>query len=157
MNNQSASDLLREVARLHLKLQRACVATCNDTSSTQCFILGELYRSGPLTLADLGRQLALDKGWTSRAVESLTQEGLLVKRSNAEDRRTIMISLSKAGERRYRELDQALNVQVEQVMSHIPEAQRAGIYKSLRLLLDALKMETANESPIKARKPGCAK
>lgn len=157
MNDQSANDLLREVARLHLKLQRVCVATCNDTSSTQCFILGELYRSGPLTLADLGRQLGLDKGWTSRAVESLTQEGLLVKNSNSEDRRTITISLSKAGERRYRELDEALNAQAKQVMSHIPRAQRAGIYKSLRLLLDALKTETAGDSQIKAQKPDCAK
>jgi DNA-binding MarR family transcriptional regulator len=157
MDNQSASDLLREVARLHLKLQRTCVATCSDTSSTQCFILGELYRSGPMTLADLGRQLALDKSWTSRAVESLVQEGLLVKSSNAEDRRTVVVSLSKAGERRYKELDEALNAQAEQVMSRIPEAQRPGIYRSLRTLLNALKTETANESAVKAQKAKCPK
>src|SRR5918997_2606703 len=97
--------LLREVARLHLQLQRACVASCGDTSSTQCFILGEVHRSGPVTQADLGRKLALDKSWISRAVEALVQEGLLVKESAPDDRRTVVISLSRAGKKRAEELD----------------------------------------------------
>src|ERR671916_780585 len=96
MTQTPDSALLREVARLHLQLQRLCVASCGDTSSTQCFILGEVYRSGPLTQADLGRRLALDKSWTSRAVEALVQDGLLVKESAPEDRRAVLISLSKA-------------------------------------------------------------
>jgi DNA-binding MarR family transcriptional regulator len=157
MITESTSELLREVARLHLKLQRTCVAACNDTSSTQCFILGELYRCGSLTLADLGRQLALDKGWVSRAVESLAQEGLLVKNSDPEDRRTILISLSKAGEKRYRELDQALNAKSEQIMNHLSETQREEINKSLGLLLEALQTEIMGDSSIKARKVVCPK
>jgi DNA-binding MarR family transcriptional regulator len=157
MTDTPDSALLREIARLHLQLQRACVASCGDTGSTQCFILGEVYRSGPVTLADLGRRLALDKSWTSRAVETLVQEGFLLKESSTEDRRTLVVSLSKAGKKRYEELDRSLNAQVEQVMSHIPEKQRPGIYKSLRLLRDALRAETENESAVKAaRKAKCA-
>ena len=153
MAHTTESDLLREVARLHLQLQRACVAACGDTSSTQCFILGEVFRSGPITQADLGRRLALDKSWTSRAVETLVQEGFLVKEPDPVDRRTVVISLSKAGKKRYEELDRALNLQVEQVISRIPQKQRAGIYESLRLLRDALRTET--EASVKARKAKC--
>lgn len=156
MANTPDSALLREVARLHLQLQRACVASCGDTGSTQCFILGEVYRIGPVTLADLGRRLALDKSWISRAVESLVQEGFLVKESHSGDRRSVLISLSKAGKKRYEELDRSLNAQVEQVISHIPEKQRPGIYESLRLLRDALRRETDNGSSVKARKAKCA-
>ena len=156
MANTPDSALLREVARLHLQLQRACVASCGDTGSTQCFILGEIYRSGPITLADLGRRLALDKGWVSRAVESLVQDGLLVKESHSEDRRAVVISLSKVGQKRYKELDNSLNAQVEQVMSHIPAKQRPRIYEALRLLRDALRTQTDNESSVKARKAKCA-
>jgi DNA-binding MarR family transcriptional regulator len=156
MTNTSDGALLREVARLHLQLQRACVASCGDTGSTQCFILGEIYRSGPITLADLGRRLALDKGWVSRAVESLVQDGLLVKESHSGDRRAVVISLSKVGQKRYEELDESLNAQVEQVMSHIPLKQRRGIYEALRLLRDALRTQTDNESSVKARKAKCA-
>ncbi|HEX8139576.1 MAG TPA: MarR family transcriptional regulator [Pyrinomonadaceae bacterium] len=150
------SGLLREVARLHLQLQRACVSACGDTGSTQCFILGEVYRSGPVTLADLGRRLALDKGWVSRAVEALVQEGFLLKESNSEDRRTLIVSLSETGRKRYEELDRSLNAQIEQVMSHIPEKQRPDIYESLRLLRDALRTEAENESSVKAQKAKCA-
>jgi DNA-binding MarR family transcriptional regulator len=156
MANSPDSALLREVARLHLQLQRARVASCGDTGSTQCFILGEIYRSGPITLADLGRRLALDKGWISRAVESLVQDGLLVKESHSEDRRAVVISLSKDGRKRYEELDESLNAQVEQVMSHIPAKQRPGIYEALRLLRDALRTQTDNETSVKARKAKCA-
>lgn len=156
MAKTSDSALLREVARLHLQLQRACVASCGDTGSTQCFILGEVYRSGPITLADLGRRLALDKGWISRAVESLVQDGLLVKESHAGDRRAVVISLSKVGKKRYEELDESLDAQVEQVMSHIPVKQRPMIYESLRLLRDALRTQTHNESLVKTRKAKCA-
>jgi DNA-binding MarR family transcriptional regulator len=150
------SALLREVARLYLRLQRSCVAACGDTSSTQCFILGEVYRSGPITQADLGRRLALDKSWTSRAVEALVQEGSLVKELAPGDRRTVIISLSKAGKKRAEELDRSLNGQAEQIIGHIPQKQRPHIYESLRLLRDALQAETETETSVEARKPNCA-
>jgi DNA-binding MarR family transcriptional regulator len=150
------SALLREVARLHLQLQRSCVASCGDTSSTQCFILGEVFRAGPITQADLGRRLALDKSWTSRAVESLVQEGFLVKESAPGDRRTVVISLSKTGKKRYEELDRSLNIQAEQVISHIPQKQRPGIYEALRLLRDALRTEMETAASVKALKAKCA-
>ena len=150
------SALLREVARLYLQLQRSCVAACGDTSSTQCFILGEVYRSGPITQADLGRRLGLDKSWTSRAIEALVQEGLLVKESAPEDRRTVVISLSEAGKRRAEELDSTLNEQAEQIIDRIPPKQRPGIYESLRLLRDALRAETDASASVKAEKAKCA-
>lgn len=152
MTNTPDSALLREVARLYLQLQRSCVAACGDTSSTQCFILGEVYRSGPITQADLGRRLALDKSWTSRAVEALAQEGLLAKGPAPEDRRAVVISLSKAGKKRAEELDRSLNEQAEQIIGRIAQKQRPGIYESLRLLRDALRAETDAGSSVKARK-----
>ena len=149
------SALLREVARLYLQLQRSCVAACGDTSSTQCFILGEVYRSGPITQADLGRRLGLDKGWTSRAVEALVQEGLLVKESAPDDRRTVVISLSRVGRRRAEELDRTLNEQAEQIIGRVPQRQRPGIYESLRLLRDALRAEADTGLSVKAEKAKC--
>jgi DNA-binding MarR family transcriptional regulator len=156
MTNTPDSALLREVARLYLQLQRSCVAACGDTSSTQCFILGEVYRSGPITQAELGRRLALDKSWTSRAVEALVQEGLLVKESAPEDRRAVVISLSRAGKKRAEELDASLNEQADQIIGRVPQKQRPGIYESLRLLRDALRAETDTEASVKVGKAKCA-
>jgi DNA-binding MarR family transcriptional regulator len=156
MTRTPDSALLREVARLYLQLQRSCVAACGDTSSTQCFILGEIYRSGPVTQADLGRRLALDKSWVSRAVEALVQEGLLVKESAPDDRRTVVISLSRAGKKRAEKLDGSLNEQAEQIIGRVPPTQRPSIYESLRMLRDALRAETDAEASVKAEKAKCA-
>jgi len=108
-----------------------------------------------MTQAELGRRLALGKSWTSRAVDSLVQEGFLVKESDSEDRRRVVISLSKTGRKQYEVIDQALNAHAEQVMSHIPEKQRPSIYEALRLLRDALRAEADHESAAKARKSKC--
>jgi DNA-binding MarR family transcriptional regulator len=155
MTDEPNSALLREVARLYLRLQRSRVAACGDTSSTQCFILGEVYRSGPITQADLGRRLAFDKSWTSRAVEALVQEGLLIKESAPEDRRAVVISLSKSGKKRAEELDRSLNGQAEQIINRIPQRQRPNIYESLRLLRDALQAEADTEASVEAQKAKC--
>jgi DNA-binding MarR family transcriptional regulator len=155
MTQATDSALLREVARLYLQLQRACVAACGDTSSTQCFILGEIHRGGPVTQAELGRRLALDKSWTSRAVDALVEEGLLIKEAAPEDRRAVVISLSKAGKKKAAELDRALNDHAEQIIGRVPQRQRPGVYESLRLLRDALRAETDTETSGKAQKAQC--
>ena len=113
MDTSTAGALLRDVARLHAHAQREQVACCNGTTATQCQILTEVGRHGPLTLAALGRRLSLDKGWLSRAVETLVQEGLLTKQAGDNDRRTIRIALSPAGERRYQHLNETLNAHAE--------------------------------------------
>ncbi|HLV97049.1 MAG TPA: MarR family transcriptional regulator [Ktedonobacterales bacterium] len=133
--------LLREVARLHAHLQRELVACCNGTTSTQCHIITEVGRHGPLTLADLGRRLSLDKGWLSRAVETLVQEGLLTKEESHTDRRTILIALSSAGETRYQQLNETLNAHAERVMSRIPVADREQVAHALAQLYQALQAE----------------
>ena len=144
MDDRIMGMLLREVARLHLQMQRTSIACCGGTTSTQCFILTELGRSGAVTLAELGRRLGLDKSWTSRAVDSMARAGLLLKTPSATDRRNINISLSAAGEARYNELNQALNEHSGRVMRWIPDADQPMVHGALRLLSEALKAEAAS-------------
>jgi DNA-binding MarR family transcriptional regulator len=141
MDTFAAGVLLREVARLHMQLQREDVSRCDNTTSTQCIILTELGRNGEMTLADLGRRAGLDKGWVSRTVEGLAQEGLVHKVPSQTDRRTIHVSLSPAGEGRYHTLNRTLNAQAERVISHIPVAERDCVFHALQLLREALQSE----------------
>jgi len=143
MNTQMTGNLLREVARLHVHSQREQVACCNGTTSTQCLILTEVGRNGPMTLADLGRRTSLDKGWLSRAVETLVQQGLLTKALGDSDRRTIQIALSPAGETRFQQLNETLNAHADRVMARIPLAERDQVAHALGQLYQALQAETA--------------
>jgi DNA-binding MarR family transcriptional regulator len=143
MDTPTAGVLLREVARLHAHAQREQVACCNGTTSTQCLILTEVGRYGSLTLAELGRRLSLDKGWLSRAVEMLVQEGLLTKELGNTDRRTIQIALSPAGETRFQQLNETLDAHAERVMARIPMEEREQVTHALARLYQALQAEAA--------------
>lgn len=143
MNDQSVGPLLREVAILFDRVQREGVACCGGTTAAQCSILTDLGRSGPVTLAELTRRLVLDKGWVSRAVETLAQEGLVQKEPSEHDRRAIRIALTAAGETRCRELNDALNAQAERILARLPATEQAAAVHSLFLLRQALKAETA--------------
>ena len=146
--------LLREVARLHVRAQRATLA-CDGASMTVCTILTELGREPSLTLAQLSRRLRLDKGWTSRAVDQLVDQGLVTKASGDGDRRTIAISLTRAGRAEHRRLETALNAQVTRVIGRIPSAERATVARSLALLHEAYVEELASDVT-NATKPACA-
>jgi DNA-binding MarR family transcriptional regulator len=134
----STGALLRDVARLHVALQRTCVAYCGGTTTTQCTVLTELGRSGPVTLATLSRRIGFDKSWTSRAVENLVQEGLVEKVPSTEDRRTVRLSLTAAGTERLADLNQTLNTLAERAFDHIPAEQHASVRQALELLQQAL-------------------
>lgn len=145
MDEMRAGWLLREVARMHGQLQRNEVAICCDTPSTQCHILTELDRSGPLTFAELVRRLNTDKGWVSRTVESMTQEGLLAKAPKPTDKRTIIVSLTEAGAEKAAEVQSTLNIQSGRVLQRIPGSERGNVARALELLHQALQREMAGE------------
>ena len=142
--------LLREVARLHVRAQRATLA-CDGASTTTCTILTELGREPSMTLARLARRLRLDKGWTSRAVDQLVDRGLVEKVGSDSDRRTIEISLTRAGQAEHRRLERILNGQVTRVIGRIPSAQRSAVERALALLheayLDELSADEAAAAP----------
>jgi DNA-binding MarR family transcriptional regulator len=154
-DSEGLGSILREVARLQLQIQRTRALACEGTTSTQCFIISELGRSGTLTVAELGRRLSLDKGWISRGIDALVEEGLVGKSPGEQDRRTVMISLTGAGAERYRALNSTLDAQAEGVMARISKKDRAKVDESLRILRQALKAEAADASEVTTGEDGC--
>jgi DNA-binding MarR family transcriptional regulator len=135
-----AGGLLREVARLHVRAQRAEVA-CRGTTVTRCHLLGELQRGGPATVTELARRLGLHKGWVSRGLAELAASGLVTRRDADHDGRAVVVALSRAGVRAARAVDDALDRQAGRVLGRIARAERAGIRRALELLRDALRDE----------------
>jgi len=146
MTSFTTGALLREVARLHTHLQRANVACCAGTTVTQCTVLTELGRSGPVPLAELSRRIGFDKSWTSRAVEHLVQDGLVEKAPSQTDHRMVRLSLSTVGEQRVRDLNRTLNGLSERVLERVPATEHEGVQKALSLLLVALQAEVEHPS-----------
>ena len=144
-----APTLLRDVARLHVRAQRATLA-CDGASTTTCTILTELGRESSMTLAQLARRLRIDKGWTSRAVDQLVERGLVTKVGGDADRRTIEISLTRAGQTEHRRLERILNDQVTRVIGRVSSAERASVTRALSLLHEAYLTELAGDEDASA-------
>jgi DNA-binding MarR family transcriptional regulator len=137
---EATGALLREVARLHVKAQRAAVACCGTTVA-QCHVLTELGRESPLAMTGLVRRLGLDKGWISRAVAGLVEEGLLARTADAADARVVVVALTAAGRRRVRALNHGLDGQAARVLGRVAAAERAQVHRALELVRGALREE----------------
>ena len=136
--------MLREVARLHVRAQRTTLA-CEGASATTCTILTELGREASMTLAQLARRLRLDKSWTSRAIDQLVENGLVAKGAGDGDRRTIALSLTRAGRTEHRRIEGLLNEQVARVIARVPASQRVAVSRALLALHDAYLVELSDD------------
>lgn len=148
---ETAGALLRDVARLHVRAQREQVACCGTTVA-QCHILTELDRAGPLALTELGARLGLHKGWVSRGVASLIDEGLVERSREGRDERVVVACLSAAGQRRVAALNQALNRHAAKVLGRIPAPERQLVHKALTLVRAALREERGRGDAVPKRR-----
>lgn len=141
MTPPDPGDLLRRITRLHTTLQQEGASCCGIHSLTRCQILTTLDRNGSLTLADLSRTLALDKGWLSRTVDDLARSGHVHKQPGSTDKRTITLTLTPRGRTQVDVLNAELDAQSSRVLGRIPEGDRAGVLRALELLTRALEAE----------------
>jgi DNA-binding MarR family transcriptional regulator len=142
MSESSAGSLLREVARMYTRAQRV-VADCCRTTSTQCHLLTELGRAGPLPLSELGARVSLEKSWVSRAVEAMAARGLVTKEPNPQDARSWLVTLTADGEGTVRELNQTLDDHATALLASLSARERDAVEHSLLTLLKALREDTA--------------
>lgn len=134
----STGPLLRELARLYTRAQRTA-AECCSTSSTQCHLLTELGRSGPLTPTEIGARLGLEKSWVSRAVDGLVVRGWATKEPHPRDARSWLVTLTAEGQARVQALNTTLDNHASRVLEQLPAASRRQVEASLLLLLKALR------------------
>ena len=127
---------------MYSRAQRV-VADCCRITSTQCHLLTELGRSGPLSLSELGTRLCLEKSWVSRAVEAMAERGLVTKEPNPEDARSWLVTLSPEGAGRVVQLNRTLDAHAEGLLASLSDRERAAVESSLMLLMKALQEDTA--------------
>lgn len=140
MNTNTSGEMLREVARLYTRAQRQ-VADCCGSGSTQCHLLVELGRAGPLAPSELGQRLALEKSWVSRAVDALVGRGWVSKAAHPSDARSWLVTLTPEGKAQADELNRSLNAHARQVLKPLSAAERELVAQALPLLLRALREE----------------
>lgn len=141
-NTLPAADLLREVARMYTRAQRV-VADCCHTTSTQCHLLTELGRSGPLSASELSARVLLERSWVSRAVDAMAERGLVTKEADPNDARSRLVTLTGDGERTVRDLNRTLDEHAGHLLGSLSERDRRAVENAMLLLLKALREDAA--------------
>src|SRR4051794_12812065 len=96
-------------------------------TAAQADALSVIGQAGPLSLKALGELLIAEAGHPSRLVDRLVEASLVERRSSADDRRQIELTLTRKG----RELE-----------SRVEDA-RASLFELARTLIGARKVEPA--------------
>ncbi len=136
-------DLVAQLVRVARGFQQE-QAFCEGITFTQFQILDRVVTAGgALGLSDLHAALEVDKSTTTRLVAPLLEDGLVTKHRREDDRRAFELRISGEG--------QAVNAKVwaciagaaALVDGFIPEAEREGVHRGVKLFANALKQACA--------------
>jgi MarR family transcriptional regulator, organic hydroperoxide resistance regulator len=112
-------DELRQLSLGVKALQRAIEQSVNDAmkplglTAAQADALTVLRQTGAISLRELGELLIAEGGHPSRLVDRLVAAGLVERQPGAEDRRRIVLSLTRKGRELERQADKIRQSQLE--------------------------------------------
>jgi DNA-binding MarR family transcriptional regulator len=130
------SDAFWAVARALRHLSRDALATW-DVAPSHARALGVLARSGPVRLGELSGHLHIAARSTTDVVDSLEQRGLVRRRPDPGDRRSMFVELTAEGERVSAAIAASRAAQGERLFGRLGAEDRAQLARLLGALRDA--------------------
>jgi DNA-binding MarR family transcriptional regulator len=134
------------IGRLSRRLRATAAGRDAGLAPTAISVLLTVVRSGRIRLSQLAETEGVNPTMLSRVVGSMVQDGLLVRSSDAGDRRAAWVEATAAGrslaERTRRERTDAVNL----ALAALPEGERRQIERALPAL-EALAEELKGRRP----------
>ncbi len=127
---------LRKFEREQEYLQRS--KCCKGLTLAQCHALLEIGKLEQPSLMRLSESLSLDKSTVSRTVDALTNLDLVDRYVPFEDRRTVLISLTKTGKDTYDDINYENDTYYTRVLEAIPARERNFFVSTFELLADTM-------------------
>ncbi|GEM_PF-6898517 len=126
------TETLLALYRLGRRIKFAAKAGSTDSMLTAAILIS--LDEQPVTLSELGEDLAMKPAAMSEQIGKLEADGLLTKKTGS-DRRSRFLHLTAAGRRAARELRDALEEHGAAVFSAIPASELAAVRKTLARLV----------------------
>lgn len=135
------SGVLRELIRIlvrDLGILEKSDASCCGVSLAQCHAIVEIGRKEKISLVDLSGLLGLDKSTMSRTINNLVESDFVIRESDMENRRYIIIQLTERGRSLFHNIEESMEEYYKGIFNAIPENKRNQVLESLQLLKDAV-------------------
>jgi len=136
-NERSAFVLIRELAKA-LRIFQEGAVFCEELTFTQFVILDHVLPQGRLPLSDLHSLLAVEKSTTTRLVQPLVDQELLVKERSTVDSRVVELVVTETGKVTHRKVWDCISGFVQQLEERIPAEQKGPLTESLGLFSNSL-------------------
>lgn len=127
----------RVYARSHGLLNDGFAAGALGLRSYHYRLLAALEESGPTSQADLGRTTNVDRSDVVTVLGELERLGLAARKVDPENRRRNIVSITKAGSRQLRALDEVVDDVQERVLAPLSQNERRQLIRLLRKLAGA--------------------
>ena len=129
--------------------------TCCGVGFLPCHILLELEGREGVSLRELQEAMATDKAALSRAVEGLVGEKLVTREQNPENRRAVLLALTKAGRAKVAEINDYSDEKYGRLFGLIPEKEHATVVCAVDYLAKAFEdFETCADTCSPKKKGG---
>ena len=138
---------LLAASRLIVALSVRALADVDETLTLpQLRTLVVLADRVPLKLSDLAAELGVNPSTALRMADRLAAAGLLARQPNPDSRREQLISLTPAGRELVGAVMDRRHAEIDELVRHLPAADRAGLVRGLRSLTAAAR-DTYPDSP----------
>ena len=137
-NSREMLLFISELSRVVRCCQKEAVF-CENVTFTQFLILDRISEGGALKLAALHEILSVDKSTTTRLVQPLIREGLVIRERSNRDSRAVNLRLTENGELVRRKAWACVAKFVKGIHMGIPEGKRTEVYEAVRIFLNAMR------------------
>ena len=105
----------------------------------QFTVLRTLHEHDPLELtqSELGEKMSSDPNTIASLLQRMEQQGLIERRTNAQDRRAHSLALRPAGRRKYRQVRRQAVALQKRVLAALPDSSREEFLAQLEVLANA--------------------
>lgn len=109
---------------------------CNKNQNKAIFIIG---KKNIITPTDLGKCLDMKKGSLTTLIDSLEEMGLVHRKPDAQDRRKVLLSLTRDGEDYFKEKQEEFKKTILSVFNSLDEEEIKEFSSSMKAVTDILR------------------
>lgn len=156
--SKAQTDALREFNRFYTRRLGVLNEGLLDSpfSLAESRVMYELYANGPAMPSELADRLDMDRGYLSRLIARLDEQGLLKSETSEADRRSRTIRLTRKGRASFAKLDAKSQAQAAELIAPMDARARRKLISNLREMRRAMGDSGVAASPIVLRghRPG---
>lgn len=135
--------MIQKLVRAFQLFERDQIKTHGFTTS-QCYTILELYKSGSLAMNELSERMNLNSSTMTRILDNLVRDNYISRDKDESDRRIVVVSLTDAGREAAKDLDIAVKEYYKKIIANIPEGQVEDVLKSVNILQNAFEKANPN-------------